>query len=680
MRSPGAVAGLVLAALLVLLSICEAVGWPFLRGPFERQLEQRLQREVTIGDEFQLRLLGSVRLRTDRFTIGPPGWAGGAKQPSEFIDAEGVYLKLPYASLLAQWRHRGEQAPPPLRVRAFEVEAIDATLWRLADGRANWQFGEPAPDRPRRDFEAPEFERLLVGRGDVRYRDAVLQLVLRAQARTDEGSQAGRSARGLVLQGDGTYRKAEFDFRITSSGALPLLAQEGQGEPVPVTASASAGQAKYTFDGRAIDLLRLHGFDGQFSVQGNSLATAGAPWGVTLPTTPAFKLDGQLSKDGQVWKAAVREAAVGTSRLGGQFTFDRRPQVPLLSGKLTGERLVLADLGPAFGAPRGAGSGRQARADGQVLPQREFNLPSLRAMNADVRFDLAMLDLGTAYLRDLRPLQAHVRLQGGVLRIDEVVADTSGGKLRGALVLDSRPAAPRWDVDLQLADVRLEQWLQARNPRDEQAREGARAPAYVTGLMSGRAQFRGVGRSTAAMLGSLDGTASLWINDGELSHLVVEALGIDVAEGLGLLITGDQRLPMRCAVMRFVADGGQLKSELGLIDTPDTLVLVDGSVSLAREQLDLKLMARPKDFSPLSLRSPIHVQGRFADPQVRLDAGRIGLKVLAAAALAAVNPLAAVIPLIDPGAGTSGKQGCGQALQRLRSARTGEPAPPARTP
>ena len=130
--------------------------------------------------------------------------------------------------------------------------------------------------------------------------------------------------------------------------------------------------------------------------------------------------------------------------------------------------------------------------------------------------------------------------------------------------------------------------------------------------------------------------------------------------------------------MRFVADGGRLNSELGLIDTPDTLVLVDGSVSLAREQLDLKLMARPKDFSPLSLRSPIEVRGSFADPQVRLDAGRIGLKVLAAAALAAVNPLAAVIPLIDPGAGSSTKEGCEQALQRLRGARTGEPAPPGR--
>lgn len=177
------------------------------------------------------------------------------------------------------------------------------------------------------------------------------------------------------------------------------------------------------------------------------------------------------------------------------------------------------------------------------------------------------------------------------------------------------------------------------------------------------------------MLGSLQGTASLWVREGQLSHLVVEASGIDLAETLGLMLSGDRQLPMQCAVMRFVAREGLLRSELGLVDTPDTTVLINGNVSLAQEQLDLQVMAHPKDFSPLSLRSPIRLHGSFSQPQVQLDAGRIGLKVLAAAALAAITPLAAVIPLIDPGGATT--QGCEQALQRLRSARTGQPAPAA---
>ena len=85
-----------------------------------------------------------------------------------------------------------------------------------------------------------------------------------------------------------------------------------------------------------------------------------------------------------------------------------------------------------------------------------------------------------------------------------------------------------------------------------------------------------------------------------------------------------------------------------LLDTPDSTVLVDGSVSLAKEQLKLTLRARPKDFSPLTVRAPVHITGSFAHPDVAPDAKTLGVKAAAAALLAAINPLAALIPLIDP--------------------------------
>ncbi|WP_281915538.1 AsmA family protein [Caldimonas thermodepolymerans] len=671
-RRAGWTAAGMLAALVAGLAACEVLGWPFLRPPLERQLAQRLQREVAIGSDFRLRLLGRLRVHTDQLRIGSPAWAAEAGQAPDFVQAQGVHLALSYAALLSAWRQHGDEAPP-LRIQALEVDTIKATLWRLADGRANWQLGPPPPaNRPSTRPQVPAFGRLVVGQGRLRYDDAMQRIQLRAEARTDEGRQAGGQAHGLLVTGEGRWRDARVEFRLAASGALPLVAPDHGARPVPVALRASAGRATYTFEGHTVDVLRLQGFDGAFTARGDSLAAAGAPWGITLPSTPPFQLHGRLAKDGAVWQATVRQATVGRSRLAGRFTFDRRPEVPLLSGTLNGDRLVLADLGPAFGA--GGGTDRRT-ARASVLPRREFNLPALRAMDADVRVDLRELDLGTAYLRDLRPVGAHVRLQDGVLRVEDLSATTSGGTLQAGLVLDSRPDVPRWDVNLALSGVRLEQWLQARNPRAEQARSGQPAPPYVTGVLGARAAFQGQGRSTAAMLGSLQGTASLWVREGQLSHLVVEASGIDLAETLGLMLSGDRQLPMQCAVMRFVAREGLLRSELGLVDTPDTTVLINGNVSLAQEQLDLQVMAHPKDFSPLSLRSPIRLHGSFSQPQVQLDAGRIGLKVLAAAALAAITPLAAVIPLIDPGGATT--QGCEQALQRLRSARTGQPAPAA---
>src|SRR5690606_11508343 len=138
-----------------------------------------------------------------------------------------------------------------------------------------------------------------------------------------------------------------------------------------------------------------------------------------------------------------------------------------------------------------------------------------------------------------------------------------------------------------------ERWITARTADAS----GDEPEPYITGRLSGHAKVAGSGRSTAAILGSLDGEMYTWVRDGTLSHLVVEALGLDIAQGLGLLAVGDHPLPLHCAVAQLQADDGVVHTQLFLLDTPDSTVLVDGSASLAKEQLKLTLTARPKDFS-----------------------------------------------------------------------------------
>ncbi len=59
----------------------------------------------------------------------------------------------------------------------------------------------------------------------------------------------------------------------------------------------------------------------------------------------------------------------------------------------------------------------------------------------------------------------------------------------------------------------------------------------------------------------------------------------------------------------------------------------------------------PKDPSPLSLRVPFDVKGTFKKKQVTPDKGKLALKAGAAIALGAINPLAALLPLIETGPG-----------------------------
>lgn len=771
----------VLLALVAGLAACEWAGWPFVKAPAERWLSERLQRDIAFGERFSLRLLGRIRVASDAFVISPPmGDAALAGAPSSFVDAGDVRLVVPYGTLFGALRSNGSERPAP-RISALEVGRLDAQLWRDGQGRANWQFGG-VQQEPQASPGLPQFDRLVVRDGRIRVDDAPSKLKLDAEVRTDEGEAAPQGA-GLHVSGKGSYEGRALEFRATSSGAMPIAASDAGSPPLPLTLAGSMGQAKLEFDGHAADIVHLRALDGDYTLSGPSLSAVGDAIGVTLPTTAAFKMNGKLRKADQVWSTDVASLSVGASRLAGEFSYDPRPEVPLLNGSLRGERLVLADLAPAIGAPprptratsaaaaarrsgverseasgrntsserasseRGAAAARGTPAErgkaasgddagaqddeaaggtpaaqnaaagrgkpaagargNRILPQREFDIPSLRAMNASVKIALRELDLSTEMLEPFRPLEGMLTLNNGLLKLDELKAGAAGGRVAGMLSLDSQPSAPVFATDLKWSGVDLDRWLTVRNPNAKadgeprasagdgangkpgagsaakpaagsrsgraavakdaapgrsqaNSRQPRAATGYLSGSLGGEAKLRGSGRSTAAILASLDGSASAWIRDGSLSHLAVEAIGLDIAQGLGLLVVGDEQLPLNCAAARFVAKRGELHNEVGVFDTRDSTIFTSGSLSLADERLALVLTARPKDFSPLTLRAPLRVEGTFADPDVRLDGKTIGLKVLAAAALAAINPLAALIPLMD--LGDAEQRNCREAL------------------
>lgn len=662
--------GLVLLALMLAFGICEWKGWPFLRAPLQRTLSQRLDRDVRIGSGFTLHLLRSFRLRTDLLAIGPPRWAPKAGD-DKFFEAHDVQLQLPWSTL---WNVAMARRGGPLHVSALEVGRFDAVLWRRPDGRANWDFKRAQSASNGTAAELPEFDRLVVRNGRLSLDDAPTGLTLHAQAETQEGLTAGPQA-GLQIRGDGRYREGDFNFTMRSTGVLPLIEPEGSGVSVPITLHGHTPQAQVVFEGQARDVIHLDALTGSFRVSGRSLAEVGAPFGVTLPTTAPFETDGKLAKDGELWKVGVARLDVGSSRLAGDFSFDRRPKVPLLSGILRGQRLDLHDLGPAFGAPV-EGAPNPPRPPGRLFPDREFNIPSLQRMNADVGVELQHADLHTALLAPLEPLKGHIVLRDGMLRIEQLLARTSGGEIKGAVELDGRKVQhPVWKGDLRISGVQLARWLQLH---DTHGKPGAAAsgnpPAkrYITGRLGGHLQFTGRGRSVADMMGSLDGTLAAWVNDGRVSHLAMEAAGIDLAQAIGVLVRGDDALQMTCAVAQFTARDGVLRSDVALIDSPDTTIIVNGDISLAKEQLALVAHADPKDFSPVALRAPIHVEGSFRKPHVRLETKPIAVKAVTAVALGVVNPLAALIPLMDPG--QKAPEGCSQALNQLRSVRGVEPA------
>ena len=681
------IAGGSLAAVLVALGVCEALGWPFLAAPMQRALGDALGRRVSLSADSaappkgSIHLLGGIRIAAAHIEIGAPTWSNAPYM----LLARDARMTLGYADL---WRaSRGEA----LRIRELRAASLDGHIERRADGRASWQFGKNSdvPDTSDTPTKVPVFGHLQVDSGGLRYSDALMAIELDAKYSLVEGSnissanvQGSGTATGLVFDATGTYRKQPLRIELQTSGVLPVLADGADVRALPIKLEARVGGARLSFQGTATDALRLTALKGRFSLQGASLAATGAPLGVTLPTTAPFRAEGSIAKQGVVWNTVVDSMAIGATRLNGAFTYDPRPAVPVLAGRLGGSKLLLADLGPAVGTPARASSAvadampvaaakKSGAAGRMVLPDREFDLPALRAMNANVLIDIANLDLGSSILEPLKPLRTHLVLANGVLTLRELEARTGQGRLFGTVQLDGRNAQALWTADLRWDGVRLESWVKQSRADN--------APPYVTGNLAGQARVAGQGKSTAAILGSMRGAMRMQVSKGTISHLAVEAAGLDVAQAIGMLIKGDDSLPIDCTVIDLGVEQGVLKPRVFVLDTPDSTIWVDGSISLATEALDLRMVTTPRDFSPLALRTPVILRGTFANPSVSVEAGKLATRLGASALLALINPLAAIIPLMDIGDSADAKRSADacRALSQRIAAKPVLPAPAA---
>lgn len=637
---PGVLFLLILTLLTVAgLALAEALGWPFLRAPLQDQLASRLERPVRIDPPFRLHFLGRLRIQAGQLWIAaPPDF-----DAPHLVEAQGLAMELRYRDLWALRRGEG------LRIAEMAVGRLDAQLLRRPDGHSTWQSSKEEREAASQSRPPPTVDHLAVGAGQVVLRDARTGVNLTTRFDTQEGGDAAEPVSHLATSG--SYAKKPLSGELVTRGLLPVAG--GSAAPVPAKGWLKFGGVRLDFDGSVTDLYGRRQIAGNVVVSGPSLAVLGDLVGAVLPTSPPFRIKAAVDNEGGVWHVDVHDARIGTSQLAGNFAFDPEGPRPRLYGELRGSRLMLADLAPAFGTrtPEGAPA---APPRGRALPDRPLNLPALRNMDAAIAVNLALLDLGSAFAQPIRPFRGRISLEDGRLALTHLDAETARGSLAGSVAVEAD--RERWQADLSWRGIRLEDWIKVSRSRGDAGKAGkARStgseapPPYFTGLLQGRAKLTGRGRSTAALLGSLEGEGTTFVRNGSMSHLVVEALGLDVAQGLGLLLTGDQDLPLRCAVFDFAAHEGRITPRVAVLDTPVTVVQIDGYVDLARESLDLRLVAKPRNVSPFTLRSPLHVRGSLAEPQVSVQKGPIVARVAGGLLLGAVNPLAAIVPFLDPG-------------------------------
>ncbi|HEX6103042.1 MAG TPA: AsmA family protein [Alphaproteobacteria bacterium] len=523
-------------------------------------------------------------------------------------------------------------------------------LERNQEGKTNWDFSQN-PDAaaaaeaisPDDRSEFPIIGRLVVRDGRVTYRDPAHGIDLASRVDTATGANGDEEVR---LNGEGTFEGKPFRLDLTA-GSLLQLRESSQ--PYPIRFETVIGDTKGLLQGTMVDPVEMQGLDIRMDISGPDLAQLFPIVGIPLPSTPPYRLAGHLEREGDRWRFTEMKGGVGDSDLSGDLALDTGGERPKLTADLVSTKLDFDDLAGLVGATPSTKPGEAAseeqkqkaeeqKESGRVLPDRKVDLSRLRAM------DMTVSLVGKDVIAPSLPMQdfkAKFQLENGRLVVEPLSFGIASGRIEGRLVLNGREEIPSAATDLRIRSIKLAEFFRGSEFAEE-----------MGGTFGGRIELDGTGRSTAELLGNSNGGAVIVMSGGKLSNLLLEIVGIDIAEALGFVIGDDKPVAVRCAVADFKVKDGLLKAQTFVIDTTDTNVTGEGDINLKNEKMDLKLEAHPKDPSLLSARTPVLIGGRLADPEFGVDPSKAIARGAAAALLGALlTPLAALLPMIELGLG-----------------------------
>jgi AsmA protein len=621
--------------------------WNWLRSPLEHLALQKTGRVLSIQGDLTLKLgWPTVRLQAAQLSFANPAWA---KAP-QMVEATNVAVRVDVPALL---RHR-------LVFPQVSLDQAHVVLEQAADARKSWLL-----DLEQQDEEArAQIGRVELNRGTLRYDDASQFTHLHIDLAAAQLANASTGTTDLHFSAAGLYKG--LSVKATGSGG-PVLALRDATLPYPLTLDGSMGKTGVHLQGSVTGLLTFTALDMHMALHGDNLEQLYPLLGIAFPATHSYVTQGHLMHTGNTWRYEDFTGRVGTSDVAGFVQVITGGKRPTLTADLRCELLNLDDLGPLIGthADNRVAMAPSRSPPQRVLPDEPFEVGHWDTVNAAV--DLHAHKLRRSNLLPLNGLEAHLHLLDSVLTLDPLNLGLAGGLLSARITLDGRRPPIQAHAQVRARNVQLAQLL----PRVDLSKSSI-------GSLNGEFDLTGGGNSVGQMLASANGKLGLVVAGGQISKLMMEQAGLHLWEVLSLSLTGDRLVKLRCAVANFEVKHGQMQAQALVLDTQVTTLIGTGSIDLAQEQLDLTLNPKTKNTSPVAFRSPIYLRGNFAHPTVQIDKLRVTARAVSAVVLGAVNPLLALIPLIDAGPGQDSD--CAQLVRDARAWPRAKATAPLRQP
>ncbi|GHC88752.1 membrane protein [Pseudorhodoferax aquiterrae] len=657
--SPGRGTKILLALLGALVVFLLLFDWDWLRGPLNRTISEKTQRRFD-SSHLAVQLGWNPVIRLKDVYFANADWADGTgDHPMARIGTLEFSV-----SLRDLWNGK-------VFVPRVAMDQAELNFEKAKDERRNWVLGEPS--------ETKEPSKLLISslsvrQGKLRYVDRTTPFDIgvdvetfdpAAAAKADDAKARPDNARYTTrYRFAGTYHDAKFSGQAQTGDVLSF---QGSDVPFPIQGRLVAGTTRLDVEGTVADAANISGIDVRLNIAGNTLANLYPFLLLPLPASPPYRLSGHLKLDGNRYSMQDIQGRIGKTDVAGEAAYVQREPRPLLTTTLHSKLLNLPDLGPLVGlttketadarpltqaetqtreraqAREKQTSGERALPTGTVqgerlLPTGKFEGGRFKAI--DAKADLRVDRIDAPDFIALQNLRVKLDLKDAVLRLDPFDVDLADGEIRSVVRLDAQQPTLRADVDITARRLKLAR-LVPPSPR--------LAPS--SGAMGARAKLSASGNSIADLAAKADGQVQAALSRGQVSNLLDAVSGLNGGKILTLLMGGDKPIPINCGAVSFDVKDGQGKSQLFVIDTEDTRIEGDGGFDLDHERFDLTIAPKPKKAGILSLRTPVRVYGSFRSPDFELDKAGLALRGGGAVALALVNPLAALLPLIETGPG-----------------------------
>ncbi|MBW8904677.1 MAG: AsmA family protein [Betaproteobacteria bacterium] len=627
--------GGIVLALLVALVLFIAFGLSTLKGPITRAVSNATGRELVIDG--RLKPVWSwvhPRFRAEKVSFANADWASDELM----FQADAVEASVELLPLLV-----GRVVLPEVHLNRPTVNIeIDA------DGRKNWILKE---QDQREGSSRVSIHALTFDQAALHYLDDERDTDLQVAMSTD--------AQGVSFNATGTYKG--LDASAEGRGGQ-VLALKDTDAAYPLDATAKIGGTTLKAKGTLTNVAQLSALDLDVDLRGKTLSELYDVIGVALPETTPYQTRGHLVKGEKMIAYEKFTGKVGDSDLAGTLQFELGGKRAFMHGELESKVMDLGDLGFVVGTAEPRQSG--------VLPDMPFDSDRWDSIDADVRMRAGSIRRPKQL--PLEHLSAHILMRDKVLTLEPLEFGIAGGKIAGTVKLDGQKDPIAATANLRVNDLSLPKLFPT-------VKEGQASIGDINGLIELAAR----GDSVAQMLGASNGKVGLYLDGGKISRFMMELVALDVWGAARVKLKGDEPIGIRCAIADFGVKDGLMKTNAFVFDTDVVNVEGDGTINLKTEDLDLKLNPHPKDRSIASLNSPLYIRGTFGEPKFAPDWKRLGTKGVGALAIGLLNPLLAVLPLLQEGKDKESPcaaliaEATKSARQSAAEAKAGVPRPPA---